>query len=203
MKFVLFAQTNFGRRRSLTNTRIGAVVKLISALALSTTLFACAGYSSQLPSETSALAGAASAEIDHSNATGNKDTQCSTYVAHVLRRLGLDVPGFRANDFDQIMETYLPSWKMTEFTSDELSANRSALRQHLNQFPDHTAFLAQWPRTNESGHVAVVEKIADDSYLIYQAQAGTNVPYKKPIKIESLLYGTLGVARSRLRLWAE
>ena len=146
---------------------------------------------------------AAAAEIDQSNASGNKDTQCSNYVAAVMRRLGYKVSSFHANDFQDVAAKVLPDWKMTEFTTEDLAKGRLELRQYLNSFPDHTAFFAQWPRTGQSGHVAIVEKVGDDSYVIYQAQAGLNTPYKKAAKVESLLYGTIGVDRSRLRLWAE
>jgi hypothetical protein len=189
----------------LTKSGIGAgIMKAVALTFIATSLVACAGYANQeFSSENSEVVNAANAEINQSNATGNKDTQCSNYVAAVLRRLGYKVPSFRANDFHDIAAQYLPDWKKTEFTTDDISESRASLRQFLNAFPDHTAFFAQWPRNGESGHVAIVEKIADDSYLIYQAQAGMNTPYKKAIKVESLLYGRLGVDRSRLRLWTE
>jgi surface antigen len=179
-------------------------MKLLALLFLSVSLAACAGYAdTNLASENSDVANAAGAEIDSSNATGNKDTQCSDYVASVLRRLGYKVEAFHANDFDQVATKILPDWKMTEFTTENLETGRIALRQYLNSFPDHTAFFAQWPRVGQSGHVAIVEKIATDSYVIYQAQGGMNTPYKKVTRVESLLYGNVGVDRSKLRLWAE
>lgn len=191
-------------RGRLTKSGIGVgVMKIFVFAFLSTLLTACAGYASGLSAENSEVVNAADAEIDHSNATGNKDTQCSTYVAHVLRRMGFQVPAFQANDFDKIMTQYLPDWKMTEFTVAHLDEGRASLREYLNSYPDHTAFFAQWPRNGQSGHVAIVEKVAGDSFVIYQAQAGLNVPYKKPTKIESLLYGRAGVERSHLRLWTE
>lgn len=190
---------------SLTKTGIGAgIMKAFVLTFIATSLVACAGYADgEFSSENSDVVNAANAEIAQSNATGNKDTQCSNYVAAVLRRLGYKVSSFRANDFHDIAAQYLPDWKKTEFTTEDLAESRADLRQYLNSYPDHTAFFAQWPRNGESGHVAIVEKVADDSYLIYQAQAGMNTPYKKAVKIESLLYGRLGVDRSRLRLWTE
>lgn len=183
---------------------IQMTIRGLALAALSSTLVACAGYAQgDFSSSNSDVVNAANAEIDHSNSTGNRDTQCSNYVAAVLRRLGYKVPAFRANDFDQIAETYLKGWQKTEFSTEELSEGRAELRKFLNSAPDHTAFFAQWPRTGESGHVAIVEKVAEDTYKIYQAQAGANTPYSKNVPVESLLYGRMGVQRSRLRLWTE
>lgn len=194
MKFVL---------NQLTKSGIGGWVKALVFLFLTTVLVGCAGYASDFSSDSSEVVNAAQAEIDHANQMESKDTQCSDYVAAVMRRLGLVVPAFHANDFDKIAAKFLPGWSMTEFTTDDLSAGRASLRQYLNSYPDHTAFFAQWPRTGQSGHVAIVEKVADDSYIIYQAQAGLATPYKKATKVEALLYGTAGVDRSKLRLWTE
>lgn len=179
-----------------------AMTKLSAVIFIATSVLACAGYSSDF-SSSSEIVSAAQNEIADSKADGSQDTQCSDYVAKVLRRTGVNVPAFRANDFDKIMAKYLPSWKMTEFTTDDLQAGRAALRDYLNSYPDHTAFLAQWPRVGQSGHVAIVDKVGENNFVIYQAQAGLSLPGSKQTKPESLLYGSSGVDRSRLRLWTE
>jgi hypothetical protein len=208
MKLVLKQLTKTGSFESTSffrTFRTGVqILKILTAIIfVGSTLVACSGYSSNMSSEDSELVGAATAEIADSQATNNKDTQCSDFVAKVLRRTGLNVPAFHANDFDKIAAKYLPEWKMTEFTTEDLANGRSSLKQYLNSFPDHTAFLVQWPRTGQSGHVAIVEKLANDSFMIYQAQGGLNTPYAKATKVEGLLYGTVGVDRSRMRLWTE
>jgi|GEM_PF-2845188 len=191
--------------KTLTKSGIGGWVKALVFLFLTTVLVGCGGYANDLSSssENSDVVNAAQAEIEHANQLNSKDTQCSDFVAAVLRRLGLQVPAFHANDFDKIAAKYLPQWSMTEFTTEDLANGRASLRQYLNSFPDHTAFFAQWPRNGQSGHVAIVEKVSYDSYVIYQAQAGLSTPYKKAAKVESLLYGSVGVDRSKIRLWTE
>lgn len=176
-------------------------MKLAAAALLVTTLFGCSGYSA---TSEPALVSAAKAQI--SDSAGTDDTQCSDYVASVLRRMNVGVPAFQANDFDEIMARYLPTWKMAEFDVDgdgDLKQGRTDLRRYLNSRADHTAFLAQWPRVGESGHVAIVYKVATDEFQIFQAQAGLHTPYAKSVKVESLLYGRHGVERSKIRLWSE
>ena len=179
---------------------------------VSASLIACSGHaaadfsskdSTSNSASNSDVVNAAIAEINLANQNHSTDTQCSDFVASVMRRIGLQVHGFRANDFHEVAAKALPTWKMTEFQADDLSAARDSLRRYLNSFPDHTAFFAQWPRTGQSGHVAVVEKVSDNTYMIYQAQGGLNTPYSKSVKIEGLMYGTLGIERSHIRLWTE
>ena len=192
----------------LTNLGLRGLIKWVALAVVSAATVGCSGYpiskfSSEPSSDNSEVVNAANAEIDLSNATGSKDTQCSDFVASVLRRLGYKVEAFQANEFNEVAARVLPAWQMTEFTTENLESSRAELRHYLNSYPDHTAFFAQWPRVGQSGHVAIVEKIAADSYLIFQAQAGLNTPYRKAAKVESILYGTSGVDRSKLRLWAE
>ena len=100
------------------------------------------------------------------------------------------------------MNRSLPEWKSTAFSADEPGEGHARLRTFLNGFADHTAFLAQWKRSEESGHVAIIEKVATDKYAIYQAQQGLSSPYRKLTKIESLLYSESEWGnRSRLRLF--
>ena len=217
MNFILVMLTNFGSFES-SQSMIKKLQSGVKILKISATVFfvcsfliACSGYPADLAfhaaslnsAENSALVTAANAEIAESNATGAQDTQCSDFVAKVIRRTGLNVPGFHANDFNKIAATYLPQWKLTEFTTADLPAGRAALKAFLNSTPDHTAFLAQWPRLNQSGHVAIVEKVAEDQFVIYQAQGGLSLPHSAPVKVESLLYGIEPVDRSHLRLWVE
>jgi hypothetical protein len=217
MKFFLYKLTNHGShepfriagRHALKSGVL--ILKFTSAIIfVCSTLVACSGYSINAAanaasenSENSELVNAANAEIAESNASGAQDTQCSDFVAKVIRRTGLNVPAFHANDFDKVAATFIPNWTLTEFTTDDLNAGRAALRDFLDSTPDHTTFLAQWPRTNQSGHVAIVEKVAKDQFVIYQAQAGLSLPHSAPVKIESLLYGARPIERSHIRLWTE
>lgn len=139
-------------------------------------------------SEDSLLIEAAKEEISISNSTNNKETACSIFVRNVLKRAGYSVPSFMANEFDGIVAQYLPTWTGLAFTAGSTDHGKDALRATLNSYPDHTAFLAQWPRANMSGHVAILEKNGPDEFTIYQAQQGRATPHMKATTVEALLY---------------
>jgi hypothetical protein len=143
-------------------------------------------------------------EIQLSKTNGSTQTACSIYLTDVLNFAGFSVGQFVSNDFDKAMRAHLPSWQMAQFTTDNPGADQARLRLFLNSAPDGTAFLAQWTRNGESGHVALIEKAANDQYLIYQAQRGLSLPYVKPARIQNLLYpkGAWG-DRSHLNLFFE
>ncbi len=154
-------------------------------------LFAsCAGFStaSQASTEQPDLLSAAKLEIAFSNANGNKETACSTFVMKVLNRAGHSVSAFSANDFEAVAANNLPSWNSKSFRAEDSQNNQDELRGFLNSLSDGSIVIAQWPRINRSGHIAFIEKVSDDSFVIYQAQAGLSLPHKKSTTIESLLY---------------
>jgi hypothetical protein len=178
-----------------------ATLILISGNAFSSTGVSRTKLSAPATLSSATLLQAARDEIQNSIATGNTDTQCSDYVAKVLRRANVPTFGFRANDFSQVMPTLLPSWTPTDFTTADLATGRELLREFLNSFADETLFLAQWPREGQSGHVAIIEKVAADQYTIYQAQGGLSLPHSEPAKMTTMLYGSLPVQRSHIRLY--
>ena len=156
------------------------------------------------PPDSAALIAAAQAEITAELQSGNTETACDLYLEKVLARAGFKVDHFLANEFDSVMHQDLPKWSAKDITADNLDANRESLRQFLNNAPDKTVFLTQWPRIGRSGHVAMVVKESADVYTIYQAQLGLSLPAAHPVKIEGLLYpqGQYG-DRSHIRLFYE
>lgn len=163
----------------------------------------CAYAAAPTPDQSNLLS-AAKREIQDSNESRNRETACSIYVKDVLNRAGYAVPAFMANEFNDIVAKFLPNWSEVAFNSHDSSNDQDDLKKFLNAQPDHSVLLAQWPRINRSGHVALIEKVADDSYVIYQAQQGKATPHSKPTTLASLLYSANQYGdRSKLRLFVE
>ena len=160
--------------------------------------------SASLDDHYSDLANAADAEVRHSDETGNTETACSIFVRNVLNRMELGIPEFVANDFHLVMEKYLPTWSVSEFRVDDPHTGREALRVFLNDAIDGSGFVAQWPRVGNNGHVAILEKVAADNYVIFQAQLGRSKPHRSAVTIEQLLYAKSETSdREKLRLFAK
>ncbi len=181
---------------ALSVTLIGTVVGIFTG---------CSGFSTSVQaSEQPNLLVAAKLEIAASNANGNKETACSTFVMKVLNRAGYAVPAFSANDFEAVAATYLPSLTSRNFNAADSENNQGRLREFLNSLGDGSVVIAQWPRINRSGHIAFIEKVATDSFVIYQAQAGLSLPHSKPTTIDALLYiRNQWGDRSRMRIFYE
>lgn len=146
---------------------------------------------------------AANDQIQIDAANGNTQTACDLFLIDVLNRAGFPIGHFLANDLDKAMKQHLPNWRMEPFSTDNVGEDQDVLRSFLNDMPDGTAFLAQWSRVGRSGHVALVEKVSKDHYMIFQAQMGLSLPHSSPARIQDLLYpkGAWG-DRSHLRLFS-
>jgi hypothetical protein len=164
-------------------------------------LFAHAGE----PTEDSAkIVKAALEQIQWTIQTHDTATDCSTYVSRVLARAGTPVGGFLSNDFGKVMASHLPNWKRRDFSTDHPGGDQVALRDFLNGFPDGTALLAQWRRVGKSGHIAIVEKLASDQFMIFQAQQGRALPHASPARVSQLLYAPNAYGdRAHLSLYFE
>ncbi len=138
--------------------------------------------------QSSDLIVAAKMEIALSKQNGSNQTACSIFVRNVLLRAGHNVPTFMANDFEKIVTGYLPEWTAHAFTADSTDHGQDQLKELLNSKPDHTAFLAQWPRVGRSGHVAIIEKVSTNEFVIYQAQQAKSTPHGQSTTPSSLLY---------------
>jgi hypothetical protein len=133
---------------------------------------------------------------------GIEDTACDHYIERVIERAGFPFGPFLANGFNETMHEYLPTWQMRGFSFNSKSRGLAQLQSFLDNAPNGSAFLAQWQRVGDNGHVALIAKTAPDEFVIYQAQLGTALPHEEPIKLGSLLYakGRWG-DRSHLRLF--
>jgi hypothetical protein len=185
---------------------ISVITALLLAIGPTTTFAAKSNIYDpiQVLLDSAMLTSAAQKEIQASNANGNTETACDLYLINVLNRAGFPIGHFLANEMDQAIHAHLPNWRVQSFATDNPDQDQSRLRDFLNAAPDGTTFLAQWSRIGESGHVALIEKLSLDHYVIYQAQRGLSLPFSKPTKISSLLYakGKWG-DRSHLRLFFE
>ncbi len=131
---------------------------------------------------------AAKEEIAISRENDSHETACSIYIRNVLKRAGYSVPNFMANDFDKVAAADLEGWTAHAFTADSSDHGRDQLRELLNSKPDHSAFIAQWPRIGNNGHVAIIEKASNNEFVIYQAQQGKATPHSQSTTVEALLY---------------
>jgi hypothetical protein len=150
-----------------------------------------------------ALIQAAQEEIKISQSSSPTQTACDLFLISVLNLAGFPVGFFLANDFDKAMQAHLPSWQVHTFSSDNVAEDQ-ALRTFLNSAPDQIVFLAQWPRVGESGHVALIEKVSENNYLIFQAQMGLSGPHVQAARVQDLLYPKNQWGdRSHLKLFFE
>ena len=134
---------------------------------------------------------------------GSDSTSCSLYVRNVLKRASFSFQPFLANEFHMSMRRHLPQWKSDDFFARG-GRSREALKNFLNSLPDNTAVLGQWPRNNQSGHVAVIVKESANRYRIYQAQQNRASPHAKLTTVEKLLYPRNEWGdRSHLRVFVE
>lgn len=184
-------------------------MKLFAVLSFSVLISGCAGYSAHVDlsgeSATAAdLVKAAKEEVRISDEEKSQETACSIFVLKVLKRSGIEMKPFTANGFSDFVETVLPDWIREEFSIHDASRGREALRYYLNEAHDGSAFIAQWPREGRSGHIAIIEKVAHDKFIIYQAQSGRATAHSKETSVESLLYAkNQWGERAKLRLYHE
>ncbi|MES3036675.1 MAG: hypothetical protein V4736_02100, partial [Bdellovibrionota bacterium] len=181
--------------------------RIVSLVALALTLMVSSNLNADDRSwiqDSTIILQAAKEEIQFSKDSGSTVTACSIYVGNVLDRAGFSVGSFVSNNFHNSMAAHLPHWQSAQFTTDNPGEDQEALRNFLNAAPDHSVFLAQWSRVGQGGHVAIVEKVSADNYLIYQSQSNLTLPHSKPAKVRNLLYpkGEWG-DRSHLRLFFE
>lgn len=198
------AINTFCRFRASARGSPGYIVGMKQLLLLLAISFAPSARAGNPAEDSSFIVQAALDQIQWTLDTHDTVTDCSIYVSRVLARAGMPVGGFSSNDFDKVMATHLPSWRHAEFSTENPGADQEVLRNFLNGAPDGTVFLAQWPRVSQSGHVAIVEKISLDHFLIYQAQKGLPLPHASTAHVSQLLYPSSSYGgRAHLRLFFE
>ncbi len=113
-------------------------------------------------------------------------TACNLYLQRVLIRAGFPTGDFIANDFDLYAKKHFKSYKTEDFKIDASRSDKEELKAHLWSYPERTPFIMQWTRPGHYGHVAIVERIAEQ-LIIYQASIGSHTAQRDQTTIERLL----------------
>lgn len=126
-------------------------------------------------------------------------TACNRFVLRVLTKLGFPNISFLANDFDNYAKKYIKNYKTHVFKSANNKAESAELKKIIWSYPERTPFIAQWKRSNNHGHIAVIEKF-QDQIIIYQASLNKHTARRSVTTPDQLLNYT---SRAHLILYAE